>query len=69
MNRPLLPEGWTLTYESAAERDGRDGLCVEVDDGDVTVSWTEGCDDHFGTTTRSARFPLAVVLALAGGAL
>jgi hypothetical protein len=65
-----MPYGWKATYERTAE--DRFGLEVsiegEVGDESVCVRWTEGCDDHFGTTSRTCAFPVAVIEALRGGA-
>ena len=60
-----LPPGWRVPYDACpcyAESTG--GVDVDLDAEDLHISWTEGCDDHYGTTTRDVVVPTALIRAL-----
>jgi hypothetical protein len=65
--RTLNIDGWSLEYNDyeqlvdatliSAEKGDVD---VDVDDGQVSIEWTEP-GDYLGTATRSVRVPVAVL--------
>ena len=56
-----LPEGWVTPYTSDPLMAECGDLDVEMDNESISISWLDGCDDHFGTTTRSCTVPTQLV--------